>query len=442
METLWKIVFYILNFTVYLFLIWWIVNKHLLTTVVGVSLGNWIFCFVLIFLVVSSVGYWVAQSFWDSGYWGMFFKNVGIFFFALFVLFFKATVEFDVSDLFKPKTKFEWNVSVSGSKYYTIYNIKTKFICDDKSPVYVLTQFPSIYEEWGQYGSIELTGRKRSLPTQLYTQWLSCTEGESGQIYEAVIDLPYDTILNIFQKGYIYQEPDGKISQNEYSNVVVGLAPGGVVSLWICGSYRRVQVGYWLAHKLPSNDEIFASRGGQHKLTKQLLSRHLDYIPDYIKNQVVSEKQWVDYNNKYLSRYKIKFESEDVDIVDVKTEYYNGELYHLYPFNDTVYYQRACPKRIYIGWKQDENIFDAFIQFDKEYLFNNIDKLNERPNSKMDFVFNINKCNNKIECYLSNQIDTIELPDKYRKIKIFMNRKGIYSNYPGEGQWYHGYNYE
>ena len=26
--------------------------------------------------------------------------------------------------------KFEWNVSVSGAKYYTVYNIETKFICD------------------------------------------------------------------------------------------------------------------------------------------------------------------------------------------------------------------------------------------------------------------------------------------------------------------------
>lgn len=441
METLWKIVFYILNFTVYLFLIWWVVNKYLIATMAAASLGYWIFFFILILLAVSSVGYWVAHYFWDSGYWGMFFKNVGMFFFALFVLFLKATVEFDVSDLFKPKTKFEWNVSVSGSKYYTVYNIKTKLIDDDKSPVYVLTQFPSVYEEWGQDGSIEIGGKK-SLPTQLYVKWLSCTEGESGQLYEGTFELPYDTILDMFHKGYAYKEPNGTVSREEYGNIVVGFAPGGVVALWVNGSHRRVQVGCWVADKLPADDELFASRGGQKKWVRQLLSRHSDYIPDYIRNQDVSERQWVDYNNKYLSRYKIKFESEDVDIVDVKTEYYNGELYHLYPFNDTVYYQRACPKRIYIGWKQDENIFDAFIQFDKEYLFNNIDKLNERPNSKMDFVFNINKCNNKIECYLSNQIDTIELPDKYRKIKIFMNRKGIYSNYPGEGQWYHGYNYE
>ena len=35
METLWKIVFYILNFTAYLFLIWWVVDKYLVATMYG-----------------------------------------------------------------------------------------------------------------------------------------------------------------------------------------------------------------------------------------------------------------------------------------------------------------------------------------------------------------------------------------------------------------------
>lgn len=72
--------FYILNFTVYLFLIWWVVNKYLVATMAAASLEYWIFFFVLILLAVSSVGYWMAHYFWDSGYWGMFFKMWGCLF--------------------------------------------------------------------------------------------------------------------------------------------------------------------------------------------------------------------------------------------------------------------------------------------------------------------------------------------------------------------------
>lgn len=337
--------------------------------------------------------------------------------------------------------KFDWSVSVSGAKYYPVYNIGTKFICEDGNQICVMTQFPSVYEEWGQYGSVEVAGSRRSLPAQLYTRWLSAAEGESGQIYEATIDLPYDTILDLFREGYTYQEPDGKVSQNEYSNIVVGLAPGGVVSLWVCGSYRRVQAGHWLARKLPQNDEIFASWGGQHEFSGQQLSRHSDHTPDYIRDQPLPVNQWADYNRRYLSRYKIEFEGEDVDMVDVKTEYYNGELYHPYPLNDSVYYHRACPKYIYIGWKQGENIYDAYIQFDKEYLLDNMDKLSETPDGKIDFIFDVNECNDKLDCSLSNGVDTVELPDKYSRIKIFMNRREIYSNYSGDGIRYEGKNY-
>ena len=107
MDTLWKIVFYILNFTAYLFLIWWVVDKYLVATMAAVSLGYWIFFFVIILLAVSSVGYWVAHYFWNSGYLGMFFKNMGIFLLALFVLVNKEVIETGSSDFCKRGKVFE-----------------------------------------------------------------------------------------------------------------------------------------------------------------------------------------------------------------------------------------------------------------------------------------------------------------------------------------------
>lgn len=442
METLWKIVFYILNFAVYLFLIWWVVNKYLVATMAAASLGYWIFFFVLIFLAVSSVGYWAAHYLWNNGYWGMFFKNVGMFFLALFVLYIKVTVPISFSDFRKNGTEFEWSAGISGSKYYTVENVRTDLICSDKGSVSVLARFPSVSKEWGTSGSLEISSGKRSLPTQLYTKWISCAEGESGQLYEGTFELPYDTILDLFRKGYVYKEPNGTVSHWEYSGIVVGLAPGGVVALWVDGSHRRVQVGCWVAGKLPADNEIFASWGGQKERVKQLLERKSNYIPDYIKNQTIPEKQWGEYCKRYSWRYKIEFEGSDVKIIDIETEYYNGELYHLYPLDDSLYHERACPKQIYIGWAHDGNRYKAYIQFDKKYMFSHINKLNEIPNSKMDFIFNINTNNNMIDCYLSNQIDTIEFPDKYRKIKLFMNAKEVYSNYSGEGRKFEDCNYD
>ena len=49
-------------------------------------------------------------------------------------------------------------------------------------------------------------------------------------------------ILNLFRNGYIYQYTDSEIVKDEYTGISVGLAPGGVVALWVA----EVTVGFRL----------------------------------------------------------------------------------------------------------------------------------------------------------------------------------------------------
>ena len=117
--------------------------------------------------------------------------------------------------------------------------------------------------DWGNAQRSIGSSDKQEIPTKLHAKWLSYREGENGQLYEGTFDLPYDMILNLFRNGYIYQYTDSEIVKDEYTGISVGLAPGGVVALWVSGSHRRVQVGCWVADKLSADDELFASCGGQ-----------------------------------------------------------------------------------------------------------------------------------------------------------------------------------
>lgn len=438
METLWKIVFYILNFTVYLFLIWWVVNKYLVATMAAASLGYWIFFFVLIFLAVSSVGYWVAHYFWDSGYWGMFFKNVGMFVLALFVLSMKETVESSFSDFCKRGTVFEWNMNISTPKYYSIVNIKTELLYSNGSK--------NVYEEyiyagmdWGSSQTSRGSSHKQEIPTRLHTKWLSYREGETGQLYEGTFDLPYDTILNLFRNGYIYQYTDSEIVKEEYTGISVGLAPGGVVALWVSGSHRRVQVGCWVADKLSADDELFASRGGQKKWVKQLRSTDsYDNIPDHIKNKPIG--QWEKYNQTYPYRYNVSFVDGEPESLLIETRYYNGERFQS-GIDDTVIRSKACPKKIVLIWKKGDDEYFACIQFEETYLFRSFEQMVVAPSFELCFA--VNKESNFIDCFLQGDGKRIELPDEYRKIKIFRNHKMVYGNYLQEGIefWGEGYLY-
>lgn len=438
METLCKMVFYILNFTVYLFLIWWVVNKYLVATMAAASLGYWIFFFVLIFLAVSSVGYWVAHYFWNSGYWGMFFKNVGMFVLALFVLSMKETVESSFSDFCKRGTVFEWNMNISTPKYYSIVNIKTELLYSNGSK--------NVYEEyiyagmdWGSSQTSRGSSHKQEIPTRLHTKWLSYREGETGQLYEGTFDLPYDTILNLFRNGYIYQYTDSEIVKEEYTGISVGLAPGGVVALWVSGSHRRVQVGCWVADKLSADDELFASRGGQKKWVKQLRSTDsYDNILDHIKNKPIG--QWEKYNQTYPYRYNVSFVDGEPESLLIETRYYNGERFQS-GIDDTVIRSKACPKVIALEWKKGDDEYFACIQFEETYLFRSFEQMVVAPS--FELCFTVNKGSNFIDCFLQGDGKRIELSDEYRKIKIFRNHKMVYGNYLQEGIefWGEGYLY-
>lgn len=438
METLCKMVFYILNFTVYLFLIWWVVDKYLVATMAAASLGYWIFFFVLIFLAVSSVGYWVAHYFWDSGYWGMFFKNVGMFVLALFVLSMKETVESSFSDFCKRGTVFEWNMNISTPKYYSIVNIKTELLYSNGSK--------NVYEEyiyagmdWGSSQTSRGSRHKQEIPTRLHTKWLSYREGETGQLYEGTFDLPYDTILNLFRNGYIYQYTDSEIVKEEYTGISVGLAPGGVVALWVSGSHRRVQVGCWVADKLSADDELFASRGGQKKWVKQLRSTDsYDNILDHIKNKPIG--QWEKYNQTYPYRYNVSFVDGEPESLLIETRYYNGERFQS-GIDDTVIRSKACPKVIALEWKKGDDEYFACIQFEETYLFRSFEQMVVAPS--FELCFTVNKGSNFIDCFLQGDGKRIELSDEYRKIKIFRNHKMVYGNYLQEGIefWGEGYLY-
>lgn len=436
METLCKMVFYILNFTVYLFLIWWVVDKYLVATMAAASLGYWIFFFVLIFLAVSSVGYWVAHYFWDSGYWGMFFKNVGMFVLALFVLSMKETVESSFSDFCKRGTVFEWNMNISTPKCYSIVNIKTELLYSNGSK--------NVYEEyiyagmdWGSSQTSRGSSHKQEIPTRLHTKWLSYREGETGQLYEGTFDLPYDTILNLFRNGYIYQYTDSEIVKEEYTGISVGLAPGGVVALWVSGSHRRVQVGCWVADKLSADDELFASWGGQKKRVERLRSNDV-HIPDYIKNKPIG--QWEKYNQTYPYRYNVSFVDGEPESLLIETRYYNGERFQS-GIDDTVIRSKACPKVIALEWKKGDDEYFACIQFEETYLFRSFEQMVVAPSFELCFA--VNKGSNFIDCFLQGDGKRIELPDEYRKIKIFRNHKMVYGNYLQEGIefWGEGYLY-
>lgn len=88
----------------------------------------------------------------------------------------------------------------------------------------------SINNGWGEIGSIDLVGdRQKALPVRLTITWFSYTENE---FYTGTFDLPSAEIATLFATGF--RSPLSGEART-YGRVIVGMAPGGVVSVWLAG---------------------------------------------------------------------------------------------------------------------------------------------------------------------------------------------------------------
>src|SRR5690625_5873636 len=70
----------------------------------------------------------------------------------------------------------------------------------------------------------------KPLPDKLHIKYFSYLE---DQFYEGNFDLPYEKILFLFREG-------SKDKDNtEYNRIMVGVAPGGSVAVWLQGQIKK-----------------------------------------------------------------------------------------------------------------------------------------------------------------------------------------------------------
>ena len=81
------------------------------------------------------------------------------------------------------------------------------------------------------------------LPKRLEITFFSYTE---NQFYRGQFDLPYAKILKLFHDGYLSATAN---EHTTYEQIVVGVAPGGAVSVWLTGIDKTTEVFFGQAEK-------------------------------------------------------------------------------------------------------------------------------------------------------------------------------------------------
>lgn len=142
----------------------------------------------------------------------------------------------------KNATEFEWHATESAPAHYPMEIIRGTFFYKGQNQGLYIPNGGTLNAGWGISNSVHVTGpEKKPLPDRVEVIFYSYTE---KQFYQAKFDLPYDQILQLFRDGY-KENPD----KPYYNAIMVGIAPGGAVSVWLEG-YRTKEIFFGQAEKI------------------------------------------------------------------------------------------------------------------------------------------------------------------------------------------------
>ena len=204
------------------------------------------------------------------------------------------------------QTRFEWSASESAPEHYPM-QIISGTLRFHGSPNGAGTNVPSggiLYHGWGLLNSIHVTGEAlKPLPDKLDISFFSYTE---DQFYRGTFDLPYDTILKLFQEEVAKPKRktmDGKELPNNYK-IIVGVAPGGTVAVWLQGSGAK-ELFFGKAQKVEM-DITEAAKAFRVPITdrKKYVEKNIGFVvtPEIlaaIRKNGIPFTKWADFRKTY-----------------------------------------------------------------------------------------------------------------------------------------------
>ncbi len=226
----------------------------------------------------------------------------------------------------KNTTKFEWDATESAPLHYPMKIIQGTFIYHGEAEegLYVPSG-GTISSGWGEPISSHLVGEKyKPLPDRLKIAYFSFAE---KQFYQGEFALPYEQMLALFREGVANAVTFDGRDMPEYSRIMVGVAPGGTVAVWVTGR-KTVEVFFGQAQKVDLDpgsafDVPFDSEEDADTYIREVLEEELTPAElQSLKKHGIPFGVWARYRNRYdwLPTFSGGHYPTDADVI-----YLNGE---------------------------------------------------------------------------------------------------------------------
>jgi hypothetical protein len=279
------------------------------------------------------------------------------------------------------KKKHDWLASESAPNYYPMKIISGYFHDPEGGSLYVPNK-KLIYEGWGIGVSTHVVGPDlKALPNRLGITFFSYTE---DQFYHGDFQLPYERILELFNSPYYSHKNEQVIT---YDEIVAGVAPGGLVAVWVVSADRTLEIFSGQAEKTELDwSAVTSNKNIQRKQYIQASIKDArDKLPPEAKEAMAKSHvpldRWKNYRKRY--NWQLLFTGQEPPKMVDYIKYFNGERdLLLFPHTEEYLSQpHAVPKAMTFVWEwpvghplkiklafDEKEIMEAFQELDKDNL--------------------------------------------------------------------------
>lgn len=339
--------------------------------------------------------------------------------------------------------EYEWGISVNAPIGYPIHvyagRVGPQYITSD---LWCSTEEP----DWGS-AYVNEGNDPNELPKDIDIVWFSFIE---NCFYNLQASLDYEKIEKLFKEGFEQRIRYGELHHTTYNGLVVGLAPGGTVVVWVGKGYSPItEVGRFQASQIyltETSDMDSHERLIFDKEYRKSIATAPNIVP--LEVQKANEGKPIPYNlwDRYAEtqyRWYPTFEIPDGKMGDVFFQYWNGEANTIFytdlePTTErgAILKPKVCQepigklplyKEISINYKAFDGIkYAATITFDWEQSAEIYKKVfGEHPEEvTAQLYFRLNRNNTHVTTHLigSNGKDLIIEPKNISIAEINQNR--------------------
>ncbi|NHN27599.1 DUF2931 family protein [Flavobacterium jejuense] len=281
----------------------------------------------------------------------------------------------------KMEQKFDWSATLSAPKEYPVQVYRGEIIAKDYSQS--LSSFGDIDYGWGEEGGTVVIGPDlKNIPDSLEIAWHSFVDQKN---FEGKWALPKEELIKLFNEGIINKITNKKVTYNKF---VVGLAPNGLVVVWLSSVRGQIEIAHFKAKEVfvnvetisEENKPIFSKKYNDVVLSE--LNEEHNTFERIKKNEYPKIDVYEGYRIKYLWKPLVEL-SENKMLINFVIHTYNGEI-EIESSNkkeklNINYEERGVLKYFAFGWidkDQNKEVSCWVEKFDEDELFNAYKKFN------------------------------------------------------------------